>query len=134
IISVIATDLLIGVAIGILVKLTIHAIHGAKPNNLFKIHFTQTVQTDGSLLIHIKGAAVFSNFLALKEMLANIEHGKTLIFDKSEVTLIDHTVMEFFHEFQHDYEAQGGHCEFQGLDEHETFSDHPLAARRLRPV
>lgn len=134
IIGVIATDLLIGVAIGILVKLTIHVLHGAKLNNLFKIHFTQTVQADDSLLIHIKGAAVFSNFLALKEALANIEHGKTLIFDKSEVTLIDHTVMEFFHEFQHDYEAHGGHCEFQGLDEHETFSDHPLAARRLRPI
>ena len=81
---------------------------------------------------HIQGAAVFSNFMALKEALAQIEHGKTLIFDKSAVTLIDHTVMEFFHEFQHDYEAQGGHCEFQGLDAHESFSDHPLAARRIK--
>ncbi len=132
IISVIATDLLIGVAIGILVKLAIHLMHGAKPNNLFKIHFTQNVQSDGSILVHIQGAAVFSNFMALKEALAQIEHGKTLIFDKSEVTLIDHTVMEFFHEFQHDYESQGGHCEFQGLDAHESFSDHPLAARRIK--
>ncbi|MEI7840155.1 MAG: SulP family inorganic anion transporter [Methylococcaceae bacterium] len=132
IISVIATDLLIGVAIGILVKLAIHLMHGAKLNNLFKIHFTQKVQADGSILVHIQGAAVFSNFMALKEALAQIEHGKTLIFDKSAVTLIDHTVMEFFHEFQHDYEAQGGHCEFQGLDAHESFSDHPLAARRIK--
>ncbi len=134
IISVIATDLLIGVAIGILVKIAIHLMHGAKLNNLFKIHFTQKVQNDGSILIHIQGAAVFSNFMALKEALAEIEHGKILIFDKSEVTLIDHTVMEFFHEFQHDYESLGGHCEFQGLDDHETFSDHPLAARRLKPI
>ncbi len=132
IISVIATDLLVGVAIGIIVKLAIHLMHGAQFNNLFKIHFTQTVQADGSILIHIQGSAIFSNFMALKEALANIENGKTLIFDKSEVTLIDHTVMEFFHEFQHNYEAQGGHCEFQGLDDHETFSDHPLAARRLK--
>ncbi|MEI7795445.1 MAG: SulP family inorganic anion transporter [Methylococcaceae bacterium] len=134
IISVIATDLLIGVAIGILVKLAIHLMHGAKINNLFKIHFTQNIQADGSILIHIQGAAVFSNFMALKEALAQIEHGKTLIFDKSAVSLIDHTVMEFFHEFQHDYEAQGGHCEFQGLDAHESFSDHPLAARRLKLI
>jgi MFS superfamily sulfate permease-like transporter len=132
IISVIATDLLIGVAIGILVKLAIHLMHGAKPNNLFKIHFTQNVQSDGSILIHIQGAAVFSNFMALKEVLSQIEHGKTLIFDKSAVTLIDHTVMEFFHGFQHDYESQGGHCEFQGLDAHEAFSAHPLAARRIK--
>ncbi len=134
IICVIATDLLVGVAFGILVKLAIHLMNGAKPNNLFKIHFTQSVQSDGSILIHIQGSAIFSNFMALKEALANIENGKKLVFDKSEVTLIDHTVMEFFHEFQHDYEAQGGHCEFQGLDSHETFSDHPLAARRLKPI
>lgn len=134
IISVIATDLLVGVAIGILVKLTIHVFHGAKFNNLFKIHFTQSVQSDGSILIHIQGAAIFSNFLALKEALAQIEDGKKLIFDKSEVTLIDHTVMEFFHEFQHDYESRGGCCQFQGLDAHETFSDHPLAARRLKTI
>ena len=132
IISVIATDLLIGVAIGILVELTIHLMHGAKPNNLFKIHFTQNVQSDGSILIHIQGAAIFSNFMALKEALSQIEHGKMLIFDKSAVTLIDHTVMEFFHGFQHDYASQGGHCEFQGLDAHESFSDHPLAARRIK--
>ncbi|MEN9648486.1 MAG: hypothetical protein RLZ17_522, partial [Actinomycetota bacterium] len=132
IISVIATDLLIGVAIGILVKLAIHLMHGAKLNNLFKIHLTQNVQADGSIVIHIQGAAVFSNFMALKEVLSQIEHGKTLIFDKSAVTLIDHTVMEFFHGFQHDYESQGGHCEFQGLDAHEAFSAHPLAARRIK--
>ncbi len=132
IIGVIATDLLVGVAIGILVKLAIHLLHGAKPNNLFKIRFTQTAQADGSILIHIEGAAIFSNFLTLKEALSQIEGGKTLIFEKSAVTLIDHTVMEFFHEFQHDYESHGGHCEFQGLDAHESFSDHPLAARRIK--
>lgn len=132
IISVIATDLLIGVAIGILVELIIYVMLGAKFNNLFKIHFTQTVQTNGSILIHIQDAAIFSNFLKLKEALAQIEDGKTLVFEKSGVTLIDHTVMEFFHEFQHDYESRGGHCEIQGLEEHEAFSAHPLAARRIK--
>lgn len=132
IISVIATDLLIGVAIGILVELIIYVTLGAKFNNLFKIHFTQTVQTNGSILIHIQDAAIFSNFLKLKEALAQIEDGKTLVFEKSGVTLIDHTVMEFFHEFQHDYESRGGHCEIQGLEEHEAFSAHPLAARRIK--
>ncbi|GDX84081.1 sulfate transporter [Methylococcaceae bacterium] len=132
IISVIATDLLIGVTIGILVKLVIHLMHGAKLNNLFKIHFTQNFQADGSIVINIQGAAVFSNFMALREVLSQIEHGKMLIFDKSAVTLIDHTVMEFLHGFQHDYESQGGLCEFQGLDAHESFSDHPLAARRIK--
>jgi MFS superfamily sulfate permease-like transporter len=134
IISVIATDLLIGVAIGILVKLFIHVLHGAKLSNLFKIYFTQTLQSDGSVLIKIQGAAVFSNFLSLKETLAAMEKGKKIIFECSGVTLIDHSVMEFFHEFQHDYESQGGTCELSGLDQHEAFSDHPLAARRLKII
>lgn len=134
IISVIATDLLVGVAIGIFVKLCIHVLHGVKLRNLFKIHFTQTTKSDGAVLIKIQGAAVFSNFLALKEWLATLEKGKTLIFDNSHVTLLDHTVMEFFHEFQHDYESQGGYCEFIGLEHHEAFSSHPLAARRLRVI
>jgi MFS superfamily sulfate permease-like transporter len=134
IISVIATDLLIGVAIGILVELFVHVLHGAKLSNLFKIHFTQTLQSDGAVLIKIQGAAIFSNFLSLKETLAAMEKGKTIIFECSGVTLIDHSVMEFFHEFQHDYQSQGGTCELSGLDQHETFSDHPLAARRLRII
>lgn len=134
IISVIATDLLIGVAIGILVELFVHVLHGAKLSNLFKIHFTQTLQSDGAVLIKIQGAAIFSNFLSLKETLAAMEKGKTIIFECSGVTLIDHSVMEFFHEFQHDYQSQGGICELSGLDQHETFSDHPLAARRLKII
>lgn len=132
IISVIATDLLIGVAIGIVVELFIHMLHGVKPSNLFKIHFTQVFQLDGSILINIQGGAIFSNFLSLKETLLAIEKGKTIVFDNTHVTLIDHSVMEFFHEFQHSYESQGGHCEFIGLEHHEAFSEHPLAARRLR--
>jgi MFS superfamily sulfate permease-like transporter len=134
IIFVIATDLLVGVAIGILVEMTIYAVLGVKLNNLFKIHFSQQKLPDDSILIHIEGAAIFSNYLALKEALAQIEEGKTLIFDKSGVSLIDHTVMEFFHDFQRDYQSRGGRCELQGLDEHEAFSTHPLAARRLKKL
>lgn len=134
IISVIATDLLVGVAIGIVIEMSIYIALGVKFNNLFKIRFTEQEQQDGKIFIHIEGAAIFCNFLALKEALVQIEDGKTLIFNSSCVSLIDHTVMEFFHEFQHDYESRGGRCELRGLDEHEAFSAHPLAARRLKTV
>jgi hypothetical protein len=40
--------------------------------------------------------------------------------------------MAFIHEFQHSYEVQGGQVEFTDLEYHEAFSEHPLAARRLR--
>ncbi|MDD1607769.1 MAG: SulP family inorganic anion transporter [Methylococcaceae bacterium] len=130
VVGVIATDLLVGVAIGILVKLTIHLIRGVNFGNLFKINFS-IEQKANTVFIEISGAAVFSNFMALKDALAKLENGKTIIFQLNDAYLLDHTVMEFFHDFQHDYEAQGGKCEFLGMEYHETFSDHPLAARRM---
>jgi MFS superfamily sulfate permease-like transporter len=133
VIGVIATDLLVGVAIGIVVKLTIHLMRGVTLNNLFKIHFDINEKNGDTLYINIEGAAVFSNLMALKDALAGLEKGKIVVFQLNDAYLLDHTVMEFFHDFQHDYEASGGHCEFLGLEYHEPFSEHPLAARRMKP-
>jgi MFS superfamily sulfate permease-like transporter len=73
---------------------------------------------------------LFSNFLPLKQALARLDKGKTIIFDFSDGYLIDHTVMAFIHDFRLNYEAQGGQCRktSQAL---ETFSDHALAARLM---
>lgn len=133
IIGVLATDLLIGVAIGIAAKFAIHMLRGVRVNNLFKIHFVQEPLADGSILIEIVGAAIFSNFLALKSALAGIEKGKKIIFQLTNAYMIDHTVMEFMHDFQHDYEAEGGKCLFLGMDYHDTYSRHPLAVRKMKP-
>lgn len=128
IIGVLGTDLLNGVLIGIFAKLAIHIIRGVPLNNLFKIHFDlQKTDTD-TYALKLQGSAIFSNFLPLKKALANLETGKFVIIDLSEGFLIDHTVMEFFHDFIHDYEASGGHCEQQGAPII-PFSGHALAAR-----
>ncbi|MEC4747803.1 SulP family inorganic anion transporter [Methylomicrobium sp. Wu6] len=132
IIGVLATDLLIGVAIGIAAKFAIHMLRGVRLNNLFKIHFVLEPMEDGSLLVEIVGAAIFSNFLKLKTALAGIDKGKHVIFQLSNAYMIDHTVMEFLHEFQHNYEAQGGACEFFGMEFHDTYSRHPLAVRKMK--
>jgi len=131
IIGVIATDLLVGVAIGIVTKLAIHLLRGVKMNNLFKIDFDVTETNANTTLVEISGAAIFSNMLALKDAMMGLEPGKTVILQLNNAYLLDHTVMEFFHNFQHDYEAQGGKCQFSGLEYHEAYADHPLAARRL---
>ncbi|MDD5581158.1 MAG: SulP family inorganic anion transporter [Methylobacter sp.] len=132
IIGVLATDLLIGVAIGIVTKFVIHMLRGVRLNNLFKIHFVIERPNADSILVDIIGAAIFSNFMALKNALAHLEKGKTVIFQLNNAYMLDHTVMEFIHDFQHDYEAQGGKCEFLGLEYHDTYSRHPLAVRRMR--
>ena len=133
IIGVIATDLLVGVAIGIVVKLSIHLMRGVTFNNLFQIHFDINERDSNVIYINIEGAAVFSNLMKLKDALAQLENGKNIVFQLNDAYLLDHTVMEFFHDFEHDYEVQGGSCEFLGMEYHESFSDHPLAARRVKP-
>lgn len=132
IVGVLATDLLVGVGIGILTKFAIHMLRGVRPNNLFKIHFVIEPKDADAVVVSIVGAAIFSNFMSLKTALANLEHGKTIIFQLNNAYLIDHTVMEFIHNFQHDYEGQGGRCQFLGMEYHDTFSEHPLAVRRMK--
>ncbi|MFI3187431.1 MAG: SulP family inorganic anion transporter [Methylococcaceae bacterium] len=132
IIGVLATDLLIGVGIGIVTKFAIHMLRGVRLNNLFKIHFVIEPQSTEQVVVSIVGAAIFSNFMSLKTALANLENGKTVIFQLNNAYLIDHTVMEFIHDFQHNYESQGGHCQFFGMEFHDTFSEHPLSVRRMR--
>jgi len=132
IIGVLATDLLIGVATGIITKFAIHLLRGVRLNNLFKIHFVLERHDGDTIVLSIVGAAIFSNFMALKNALGTIENGKTIKFQLNNAYLIDHTVMEFFHDFQHNYEEQGGHCVFYGMEFHDAYSNHPLAARKMK--
>jgi MFS superfamily sulfate permease-like transporter len=128
IIGVLGTDLLVGVLIGIAAKLAIHIIRGVPLNNLFKIHFGLQKTDKDTYILKLQGSAIFSNFLPMKKALSNLESGKTLVIDLSEGFLVDHTVMEFLHDFTHDYEATGGHCQQQGAPII-PFSGHALAAR-----
>jgi MFS superfamily sulfate permease-like transporter len=132
IISVLATDLLIGVAIGIAVKLLMHFARGLKPGNLFSMAY-EVKQTDAETYrIQVSGAAVFSNIISLKSLLADFPKAKNIYFDLSEAELIDHTVMEFIHHFTEEHNQAGGHCEIVGLDRHHAYSNHHLASRRKR--
>lgn len=130
IIGVIATDLLVGVAIGIVMELLIHISRGLKLSNVFSLAY-HVKQTDRQTYhIAVSGAAVFSNFISLKSLLADFPEQKTVFFDLTEADLIDHTVMEFIHHFANEYNHAGGNCEIVGLDDHHRYSDHHLAVRR----
>ncbi len=132
IIGVLATDLLIGVAIGIVVKLTIHMLRGVWLSNLFKIHFSIDEHGDDEITVKLDGSALFTNFLPFKKALDNLPGGKKVTLDLTNAYLIDHTVMEYMHDFMHDYEAHGGQAKQLG-DAIHTFSDHDLAARLMTP-
>ncbi len=132
ILGVLATDLLIGVLIGIAVKISIHLSRGVKLSNLLKISYTLEQPDPDSYLIKLQGSAIFSNVIGLKSELADLPDGKTIVFDVSDAYLIDHTVMDFIEHYRHDYAERGGRCSVRGLSQHQAYSSHPLAAVRRR--
>lgn len=129
-IGIIATDLLVGVAIGILIKLVLHLVRGLKLSNMFKMAYELQEAKDGSTHIKILGSAVFSNIITLKSLLADLPTQQTVYFDLADAYLVDHAVMEFIHEFCEDYNHAGGNCKIVGMDALTASSSHPLATRR----
>ena len=130
IIGVLATDLLIGVAIGMVAEFIVHLLRSVNWQDVLKLYFEVKETEPGVFRISVDGAAFFANFLSLKSELSAMPEGKTLIFDFSEAETVDHTVMEFIHDFCEDYERRGGHYQIRGLERHIASSDHPLAARK----
>jgi MFS superfamily sulfate permease-like transporter len=134
IVSVLATNLLAGVLIGIAAKLLLHVGRGVPLRNLLTISYRLERKDVNTCVIRVSGSAIFSNFIALKSEVAEIPGDKTLIFDLSDAYLIDHTVMEFIDHFRDDYIERGGRCEIHGLASHEPYADHALAARKHKPL
>ena len=132
IIAVLMTNILAGVAIGIVAKLLIHWMRGVSPKNMLKISYQVEHWDVDTWTFRITGSAVFSNFISLKTEMTEIPDGKTVIFDLSDVYLIDHTVMELIDHFRQNYIDHGGECEIEGLDKQVPFSEHVLAARRRK--
>jgi MFS superfamily sulfate permease-like transporter len=122
-------DLLVGIAAGILLKMIIHLFNGASIKSLFKIPATVSFN-DNDYLVEVEQAAVFSNYLGLKSKLEAIPQGMNVVLNFAKTKLVDHSVLENIHHFQHDYIEDGGTFKIVGLDEHKPLSEHELAARK----
>jgi len=98
IIAVLATDLIIGIVIGILFKYILILFKGTKINELFKSH--SEIEHHGTVkTIRLKGAQIFSNYLSLKKILdSGLENFDKLILDFKNVSFVDHTVMKHLDE------------------------------------
>jgi MFS superfamily sulfate permease-like transporter len=131
IIATLKTDLLIGVATGIFTKFVVHLLSGAPPAVLFKADATVTNEGDKYKVV-VRKAAIFSNYISIKNKLKAIPAGKDITVDLRDCKLVDHSVMERLHLFEMDYTAAGGHMHITGLENHTAASSHPLATRKLK--
>lgn len=134
IIGVLATDLLIGIAIGIAVKLIIHLVNGVPLRSVFKPFIEVTEEDEETYRISASHSAVFSNWIPFRRQIisAGLVHRKNVIVDLSETRLVDHTVMEKLHDLSRDFDTQGLTLEIVGLDEHRPLSNHSHSARKAR--
>ena len=128
--GVLATDLLIGVAIGVVAEFGFHFWRSVNWNEVLRLRLEVTTTDPGVYRVKLGGAAFFANYLRLKQDLATLPRRKTIAFDLSEAATVDHTVMEFLHQFCETYNREGGRAEITGLDWHVSSSEHPLATRR----
>ncbi|MCC5936146.1 MAG: SulP family inorganic anion transporter [Lunatimonas sp.] len=135
IIFTLATDLLIGIAVGILTKIIIHMSNGLPLKYLFKPLFTVTTnQDENEYTVDVFHSAVFSNYIMLKKSLDALPRRKSIRIDFSNANLVDHTVLENLHHYQHDYEHEGGQFQLCGMSHLKKNSDHPLAGRKVKRI
>ncbi len=130
IIITLATDLLVGIFAGIVVKLIIHMANGVPLKSLFKPFLTIN-QNGDDYRIDVEHSAIFSNYIGLKKQIERLPPGRNITMDFTNVKLVDHTVMEHLHEMANRYESQGGKFHIVGLHQHKPLSDHPHSTRKL---
>lgn len=128
IVGVLATDLLVGIGIGILVKVLIHLVNGVPVASLFRLRADIDRSEDGAT-VKVNDSAVFSTWIGLKKRIEALKGETAVRVDLSGTTLVDHTVMDRLREMEKEFEEEGASLEIRGLEGHHPFSDDPTAAR-----
>ncbi len=131
-IAVLATDLLVGIGIGISVKILIHLINGVPLRSLFKASLDIEQQDDQTCLVRAHHSAVFSNWIPFRRQLVDLGLGQrqNIVLDLSDTTLVDHSVMDKLREMQHTFDREGLKLDIKGLDGHLPLAGHAFAARK----
>ncbi|MBL1280224.1 MAG: SulP family inorganic anion transporter [Fluviicola sp.] len=127
--AVLATDLIIGIVIGILFKYVLVLFKGTKINELFKSKLT--MENDGKTkIIHLKGSQIFSNYLSLKKKMdSGIEKFDEVLLDFTDVNFVDHTVIEHLEEYERNAKLIGKEVHVRNIEDLHPLSNHPLSAR-----
>jgi MFS superfamily sulfate permease-like transporter len=126
---VVYRDLLEGVIAGIIVGLVVALVRGTRLGNLFRPALE--VSDDGAAgetVVTFRRRLGFTNFVGVRSRLDELPQGKTVVLDFSGVEYVDHTVVERLHDFEPEYEREGGRVVRRGMDHLEHATEHPLSA------
>lgn len=132
IVGVLATDLLVGVGIGIATKFVVHTVNGVPLRSFFKPFLKVTTIDDKTVQIDASGSAVFTNWIPFKrqiEQLGFVQRSNVIV-NLAGTELVDHSVMEHLHALEQEFAQAGLRLEVVGLESHRQASAHPLATRK----
>jgi MFS superfamily sulfate permease-like transporter len=133
-----ATDLLVGVAAGFMMKLVFHWVFGLSLRDMFSPLITVYNDSETKTwTVDVKRSLVFTHIVSLKPKLEAIpipaDGKQKLRIDLSEAEIVDHSILSFLQEYKVEAEKKGMQVELIGLDRHTPSSSHPLATRsRIR--
>lgn len=128
-ITTLATDLLMGIIVGMIAKVVLHLIRGVKPNELFSIK-SQIIENQTAITIAINGSSVFTNYFSLQnKILSALEKTDLVILDFSKATLIDHTTLSCLESLKGDIGTKK--IEIVGLNKLSRLSSHPASTHRF---
>lgn len=130
-VAVLATDLLIGVVIGIALKLIIHSINGVSLKSLFLPYIEVSEIDESTSVIVARESAVFSNWILFRRQIEQIGlvQRRNLIVDLSAAKLVDHSVMSKLEEIRREFEQAGLMIEIRGLNRLQPLANDVHAAR-----
>jgi len=133
-VGVLVTDLLVGVLIGVAVKLFIHVANGLPLRSMFKPFLEISTLDESTVQVDARGSAVFTNWLPFRRQLrqVGIQNGHNIVLNLEGTKLVDHSVMEGLHELQEEFTQAGLSLDVVGLEGHRPLSGHRFATRRLR--
>ncbi len=123
-----ATDLLVGVGVGIALKVVLHLVRGASLSELFRSAIDLSREGD-TLCVRLSGVAAFTNLLAVRRALSSVDGDvRRVVVDLSDVKLVDHTFLSRLAGMADEW--PNAMLEFHGAESLAPTSPHPHASRR----
>ncbi|KHE92639.1 MAG: hypothetical protein K8F52_09570 [Candidatus Scalindua rubra] len=132
VIAVLATDLIIGIAVGIGIKFLIHYLNGTPLRSFFKLYHDDVQINGDTCTIKVAQSINFSNWLTFKKLIEKVglAQNKNVEVDLTDTVMVDHSVMKKLHEMTDEFRQKGFKLEVIGLDDHKPLSSHPLSIHR----
>jgi MFS superfamily sulfate permease-like transporter len=123
-----ATDLLVGVAVGLVLKLILHRVRGATFVQLFRTQVERSEQ-GSELRLTLHGAAAFTSLLSVRKQLASLSPDiRRIVLDVTDVAIVDHTFLSRVEEMSNEW--PNVELEIVGIEALMPHTSHPHSTRR----